>query len=159
MKFWELTSIVTGALFSDESVKIVSDILRQNIQLKSVIDIEPFFKTGPAPNHELITALLKDILPSINILSATVPEVKALLDEAGIPTNHPNSIRDVSLMGNKLRTLGPEYVIIKREIFDGEDQTTTLHFVLCGSTEPILVTSRCENPKGVFGTSYSIPRK
>jgi hydroxymethylpyrimidine/phosphomethylpyrimidine kinase len=125
----------------------------------SILDIEPFFKTGPAPKIEVISALRKDILPFINILSATVPEVKALLNEAGILIDYPKSIQDVLSMANALRSLGPKYVIIKREIFEEGDGTTTLHFVLCGDTEPLIVTSRCENPKKLFGVSYSIPRK
>lgn len=125
----------------------------------SVIDIEPFFKAGPAPKSEVIMALRKDILPFTNILSATVPEVKALLDDAGISIDIPKSIQDVLGMANTLRSLGPKYVIIKREIFEESDGTTTLHFVLCGDTEPLIMTSRFENPKRLFGASYSIPRK
>lgn len=151
--------MVTGALFSVESIKMVSVILQQRKQLLSVMDVEPFFKTGPVPKPEVITALRKDVLPSINVLSATVPEVKAILDEAGIPIDYPKNVQDVMLMGNTLRSLGPEYVIMEREIYDESERTTTLHFVLCGSLEPLTATSRCENPRGLFGASYSIPRK
>ncbi|KAL7937840.1 pyridoxamine kinase [Trichoderma chlorosporum] len=146
-----------GALFTEESVRIVSRSLRQNTQLLSIMDVEPFFKTGPPPKQELITVLRKEIFPSLKILSATVPEVKALLDEAGIPVDYPKSIQDVQSMANTLRSLGPEYVIIKREVFEESDGMTTLHFVLCGNGEPLTVTSRCENPKRLFGASYSIP--
>jgi hydroxymethylpyrimidine/phosphomethylpyrimidine kinase len=148
-----------GALFSDESIKTVSDTLRRRTHLISVMDVEPFFKTGPAPKPELLTALRRDILPSINILSATVPEVKALLDEAEIPVDYPKSVQDVLTMANALRSLGPEYVIIKREILEDGNKMTLLHYVLCGSTEPVMVNSRSENPKGMFGASYSIPRE
>ncbi|EHK24793.1 uncharacterized protein TRIVIDRAFT_220233 [Trichoderma virens Gv29-8] len=146
-----------GALFSEESIGIVSRSLQQRAQLLQVLDVEPFFKTGPAPKQEVITALRKEILPSIKILSATVPEVKALLDEAGIAIDYPKSIQDVQSMANTLRSLGPEYVIIKREIFEESDGMTTLHFVLCGGEEPLTLTSRFENPKRLFGASYSIP--
>ncbi|KAL7946387.1 pyridoxamine kinase [Trichoderma barbatum] len=148
-----------GALFSEESIKLVSTRLQKHTQLMSVMDVEPFFKTGTAPKPEVISALRKDILPSITILSATVPEVKALLNEAGIPIDYPKSIQDVQSMAKTLRSLGPEYVVIKREIFDESDGATTLHFVLCGSEEPLTVTSRCENPKRLLGASYSIPGK
>lgn len=151
--------MVIGALSSEESIKIVSSSLQQNAHLMSVIDVEPFFKIGPAPKAEVITALRTDILPFISVLSATVPEVKALLDESGILIDYPRSIQDVLSMANSLRSLGPKYVIIKREIFEESDGTTTLHFVLCGGEEPLIVTSRCENPKRVFEASYSIPRK
>lgn len=137
----------------------MSSTLQQDTQLMSVIDAEQFFKAGPAPKPEVIMALRKDILPFIAILSATVPEVKALLDEAGILIDYPKSIQDVVAMANALRSLGPKYVMIKREIFEESDGTTTLHFVLCGDTEPLIVTSRCENPKKIFGASYSIPRE
>ncbi|PTB37374.1 hypothetical protein M441DRAFT_92597 [Trichoderma asperellum CBS 433.97] len=150
-------AIKIGALISEKSIQIVSSTLQQNKQLMSVIDVEPFFKASPTPKPEEITALRKDILPFINILSATVPEVKALLDEAGILIDYPKSIQDVISMANTLRSLGPKYVIIKREIFDEGDGTTTLHFVLCGDAEPLIVASRFENPKRLFGASYSIP--
>ncbi|KAL7913107.1 pyridoxamine kinase [Trichoderma velutinum] len=146
-----------GALFSAESIRIVAKGLQQSEQLMTVLDVEPFFKTGPGPKQEAVTALRKEILPSVKILSATVPEVKALLDEASIPVDYPKSIQDVQSMGNTLRSLGPEYVIIKREMFEEADGMTTLHFVLCGGEEPLIVTSRFENPKRLFGASYSIP--
>ena len=137
----------------------MSSALQHNTLLITVIDVEPFFKTGPVPKPEVIAALRKHILPSITVLSATVPEAKALLEDAGIPVAHPNSIRDVQLMASRLRDLGPEYVIIKREIFEEGEGTSTLHFVLCGSSEPLTDVSRHANPKGLFGASYSVPRK
>ncbi|KAM6480968.1 pyridoxamine kinase [Trichoderma sp. SZMC 28011] len=146
-----------GALFSAESIRIVAKSLQQSEHLMTVLDAEPFFKTGPAPKQETVTALREEILPLVKILSATVPEVKALLDEAGIPVDYPKSIQDVQSMANTLRSLGPEYVIIKREIFEETDGMTTLHFVLCGGEEPLIVASRFENPKKLFGASYSIP--
>ncbi|KAK0766613.1 hypothetical protein N5P37_000338 [Trichoderma harzianum] len=146
-----------GALFSAESIRIVARTLQQSEHLMTVLDAEPFFKTGPAPKQEAVTALRKEILPSVKVLSATVPEVKALLDEAGIPVDYPKSIQDVQSMANTLRNLGPEYVIIKREMFEETDGMTTLHFVLCGGEEPLIVASRFENPKKLFGASYSIP--
>ncbi len=156
---WNLTNVLIGALFSVESVEIVSDILKRYTQVLSVIDVEPIFKTGPAPKLEMITALRKDILPSITILSATVPEVKALLDEAGITTDYPKNMGDVVEMAKTLRSLGPKYVLIKREIFEEIGKTTTLHFVLSGDGEPLIVSSLFENPNSVTGASYSIPRK
>lgn len=62
-------------------------------------------------------------------------------------------------MGNALRSLGSEFVIIKREIIEEEKGTMLLHYVLCGSDEPLMVTSQFENPNGMFGASYSIPCK
>lgn len=112
-----------------------------------------------APKPELLTVLRKEILPSLTILSATVPEVKALLDEAGVAVDYPKSVQDVLTMANALRSLGPEYVIIKREILEDDKRMSLLHYVLCGGTEPLTATSRVENSKGFFGASYSIPRK
>ena len=85
--------------------------------------------------------------------------MKALLDEAGVATDYPKNMGDVVEMAKTLRSLGPKYVIIKREIFDEIGKTTTLHFVLCGDEEPVIVNSRFENPESVFGASYSIPCK
>ena len=123
------------------------------------MDAEPFFKTGPPPSSEIVAALTKHVLPSVNVLSATVPEVKALMDAAGIPVDYPRSVHDVSLMAASARKLGPEYVIIKREFVDAEDKATTLHYVLSGPAGSAMETLRCRNPKGVFGASYSVPRK
>ena len=107
----------------------------------------------------MVTALRKEILPSITILSATVPEVKALLDEAGITADYPKNMGDVVEMAKTLRSLGPRFVLIKREIFEETSKTTTLHFVLSGDGEPLIANSRFENPNSVTGASYSIPRK
>lgn len=146
-------------MFSAESVEIVSDILRRFTPVQSALDVEPIFKTGPAPKPEMITALRTGILPLTTILSATVPEIKALLDGAGIVIDYPKNMDDVVEMAKKTQTLGPRYVLIKREIFDEVGKTTTLQYVLCGDGEPIIVNSRVENPKSVKGASYSIPRK
>lgn len=156
----ELRQHIIGALFSEEAVKVVSKTLRQGTQLKAVLDVEPFFKAGPAPSPGLITALRRDVLPSVTILSATVPEAKALLDNAGVPIDYPKSMQDVVTMANALCKLGPEYAIIKREVLEEESRMTVLHYILCGSSsmEPVVSTSRFENPKGMFGASYSIPR-
>lgn len=151
---------------SQEAIKIVSEILKQNgTEVMSVMDVEPFFKTWHSPpKPEVIAALRKDLLPSITLLSATVPEVMQLLEDAGIPADYPRGIPDVQAMAKTLaRNLGPQYVIIKREFLDEDDGATTLHYVLVGSSAdaepPVMVTSRSENPKRVIGASYSIPCK
>ncbi|RDW57656.1 hypothetical protein BP5796_12457 [Coleophoma crateriformis] len=153
----DLTSALIGALFSVEAIKIISSILQKKKHVSSVIDTEAFFKTGPAPNSAVTTALRKYILPSITILFGTVSEAIALLDEAGIAAGYPRGMGEVATLAKTLRSLGPEYVLIKREIFEESDKTTTLHFILCGEEEPLIVHSRFENPKSVIGLSYSIP--
>lgn len=124
----------------------------------SVIDIEPFFKAGPPPTPDIISALRKYILPSVSLLSTTVQEAKLLLDDAGIAIDYPQSMEDVQLMAEALRRLGPEYAMIKREILNESGTKSVLHFVLCGGPEPQVSNSVWENPKGFFGASYSIPR-
>ncbi|OAA72359.1 Phosphomethylpyrimidine kinase type-1 [Cordyceps fumosorosea ARSEF 2679] len=153
----EYTVVKIGALFSPESVKLVSSLVQQD-KPKLVLDMEPFFKTGPPPQEGVLTALRDDILPSTTVLCATVREAKALLDNAGIPIDYPQSIQDVQTMGQAVQKLGPDYVVMKREILGENDGMTTLHYVLCGSAEPQVVMSRFKNPKGYFGVSYSIPR-
>ncbi len=125
----------------------------------SVVDIEPFFKTGPEPSPETISALRKYILPSVTLISSTVQEAKILLDDAGIAIEYPKSMEDVQAMAEALRRLGPQYAMIKREILNESGTKTMLHFVLCGGPEPQLSNTLCENPKGLFGVSYSIPCK
>lgn len=145
-----------GALFSSESVKLVSDLVQQD-KPQLVLDMEPFFKTGPPPQEEVLGALKDDILPSTTVLCATVREAKALLDNAGIHIDYPQSMQDVQTMGQAVQKLGPEYVVMKREILGENDGMTTLHYVLCGGAEPQMVTCRFKNPKGFFGVSYFIP--
>jgi hypothetical protein len=89
-----------------------------------VLDVEPFFR--PPPKLELITALRKNILASITILSATVPEVKALLDEAGVVTDYPKNMGDVVEMAKTVRSLGPKCHHPARDL-DELGKTTTLH--------------------------------
>jgi len=146
-------------MFSVESVEMLSEILQHNPHIPSVLDVEPIFKTGAAPAPELVAALTELLLPSITVLSSTVPEVKALLDAAGVEIDYPKNMEDVAIMAKTLQNLGTENVIIKREIFDETSKMTTLHFILCGSVEPVTVSSRFANPDGVTGASYSIPRK
>lgn len=134
----------------------MSNLVQQD-EAKLVLDMEPLFKTGPPPQEEVLTALRDDILPSTTVLCATVREAKALLDIAGIHIDYPQSIQDVQSMGQAVQTLGPDYVVMKREILGENDGTTTLHYVLCGGAEPQVVISRFKNPKGFFGVSYSIP--
>ncbi|KAM3493369.1 hypothetical protein MY3957_003282 [Beauveria namnaoensis] len=145
-----------GALFSPESVKLVSDLVQQD-KPQLILDMEPFFKTGPPPQEAVLSALKDGILPSTTVLCATVREAKALLDNAGIPIDYPQSMQDVQTMGQAVQRLGPDYVVMKREILGENDGMTTLHYVLCGGGEPQVVTCRFKNPKGYFGVSYSIP--
>ncbi|KGQ11833.1 Putative hydroxymethylpyrimidine/phosphomethylpyrimidine kinase 2 [Beauveria bassiana D1-5] len=152
----EYTVAKLGALFSSESVKLVSDLVQQD-KPQLVLDMEPFFKTGPPPQEEVLGALKDDILPSTTVLCATVREAKALLDNAGIHIDYPQSMQDVQTMGQAVQKLGPEYVVMKREILGENDGMTTLHYVLCGGAEPQMVTCRFKNPKGFFGVSYFIP--
>ncbi|OAR02915.1 hypothetical protein LLEC1_04257, partial [Akanthomyces lecanii] len=153
----EYTVVKLGALFSAESVKLVSSLLQQDEQ-KIVLDMEPFFKPGPPPQEEVLAALRDGILPCTTVLCATVREAKALLDNAGIHIDYPQSIQDVQAMGQAVQELGPDCVVMKREMLGEDDGMTTLHYVLCGGAEPQVVMSRFKNPKGYFGVSYSIPR-
>ncbi|KID83971.1 Phosphomethylpyrimidine kinase type-1 [Metarhizium guizhouense ARSEF 977] len=145
-----------GAMPSIASVQAISDIWRQWPRTASVLDMEPFFKTGQEIPNGMLVALIEHVLPSITILSATVGQVMALLEGASIEASYPTGIQGIVALGKKLQSLGPRYVIVKREMFDEPEQTTTLHFVLCGDGEPVVERLRCENPKGVFGVSYSI---
>ncbi|KAM0667660.1 hypothetical protein ACQRIU_003525 [Beauveria bassiana] len=152
----EYTVAKLGALFSPESVKLVSDLVQQD-KPQLILDMEPFFKTGPPPQEAVLSALKDGILPSTTVLCATVREAKALLDNAGIPIDYPQSMQDVQTMGQAVQRLGPDYVVMKREILGENDGMTTLHYVLCGGGEPQVVTCGFKNPKRYFGVSYSIP--
>lgn len=59
------------------------------------------------------------------------------------------------------RNLDPQYVIIKKEFVDEDDGATILHYDLAsgGAESVVMANFRFENPKQVFGTSYSIPCK
>lgn len=158
--------LFAGAMFSEEAVKMASEILqRDGEDLLSVIDAEAFYKTEPAPpKPQVIAALRKDILPFVTLLSATVPEVMQLLEDAGIPADYPRGIPDVQALAKTLtQNLGPQYVVIKREFIDEDDGATTLHYVLAGGAAgagpPVMETFRFENPSRLFGASYYIPRK
>lgn len=109
----------------------------------------------------MITALRKDVLPLITLASMTVREAIVLQLDAGLPAPYPASTADVGTLAKAVATWGPKYVMIKREDLDEFEGKTTLHYVLCtgGDAEPIVVATRCENPKRFFGASYSIPRK
>jgi hypothetical protein len=93
------------------------------------------------------------------VISATVPEAKQLLDDAGIAVEYPKSMEDVKALAKSVQGLGPKYALIKREIFDEDAKKTTLHYVLCGSDECVVAASTFENVRGVTGLSYSIPCK
>lgn len=85
-----------------------------------------------------------------------------LLENAGIQAEYLRGIPDVQAVAKTLaQSLGPQYVIIKREFVDEDDAATTLHYVLVGgradAEPPVMVTSRSKNPKRVLGASYYIP--
>lgn len=158
--------VLAGAMFSEEAVKTASEILQRNgADVLSVFDAEPFFKTESSPpKPHVVAALRRDVLPSITLLSATVPEVIGLLEDAGIPAGYPRGIPDVQALAKTLaQKLGPQYVMIKREFIDEEDGATTLHYVLISGAAdagpPVMETFRFENPKRMFGASYFVPRK
>lgn len=129
-----------GAMPSIASVQVISDIWRQWPRMACVLDMGPFLKTGhmqEIPNG-VIVALIEHVLPSITILSATVGEAMALLEGASIEAGFPTGIQGIVALGKKLQSLGPRYVIVKREMFDEPEQTTVLHFLLCGAGEPVV---------------------
>lgn len=103
-----------------------------------------------------VATLRKYILPWTTVLSGTVREIKALLDNARVPTSYPRCERDIQLMGDTPRHLGPKYVIIEGEILDAEEHATTFHCVLGRPSGSSLDKSRCDNPSDLFGISYSI---
>jgi hydroxymethylpyrimidine/phosphomethylpyrimidine kinase len=123
------------------------------------VDTEAIFKTGRPTPPSVLRSVREKLLPLTTVLSATVPEMKLLLDDAGIPVKYPKSIEDVVLLGKSVEALGPQHVLIKREIFDEGAKTTTLHYVLCGPGEPVIAASTIENMRGVTGLSYLIPGK
>jgi hydroxymethylpyrimidine/phosphomethylpyrimidine kinase len=123
------------------------------------VDTEAIFKTGRPTPPSVLRSVREKLLPLTTVLSATVPEMKLLLDDAGIPVKYPKSIEDVVLLGKSVEALGPQHVLIKREIFDEGAKTTTLHYVLCGPGEPVIAASTVENVRGVTGLSYLIPCK
>jgi hydroxymethylpyrimidine/phosphomethylpyrimidine kinase len=107
----------------------------------------------------VLRSVREKLLPLTTVLSATVPEAKLLLDDAGIAVEYPKSLEDIKILAKSVQALGPKYVLIKREIFDERVRKTTLHFVLCGPGEPVMAASTFENVRGVAGLSYSIPCK
>lgn len=155
-----------GAIVSEAQIKAISELLPQNgAGRMSVIDVEAFFKSGTSGSKpDVVAVLRRDVLPSITLLSATVPGIMHLLEDAGIPAGYPRGIPDVQALATTVaQALGPQYVIIKREFIDEEDGATTLHYVLAGrganAQPPVMETFRVANPRRVFGASYAIPRK
>jgi len=140
-------------------VLLVAKALDKSNHTAVVVDTEAIFKTGRPTPPAVLKSVREKLLPMATVLSATVPEVKLLLDDAGIPVEYPKSIEDVILLAKSLQALGPRYVLTKREIFDGGAIKTTLHYVLCGPEDPVVAASTFENVVGVMGLSYSIPGK
>lgn len=136
---------------------MVSDILHQKPQLISIMDVEPFFKTGSTAEARIAHGAPKGY-PAINHHPfCDRPRSQGTVGRGWNSVDYPKSVQDVLTMATVLRGLGPDYVIIKREILEEDENMTLLHYVLCGIAEPLMVTFRCENPKGTFGASYSIP--
>lgn len=148
-----------GALYNEATIITIASALQTSNKILTVVDTEAILKTGRPTPPSVLRALHEKLLPLTTILSATVPEAKLLLDNAGVPAEYPKNMDDVKTLAKAVRTLGPEWVLIKREIFDGKEMKTTLHFVLCGEGEPLVVGSRFENPGGLTGLSYQIPSK
>ncbi len=129
----------------------------EKAQALAVVDTEAIFKTGRPTPPSVLSSAREKLLPLTTVLSATVPEAKLLLDDAGIAVEYPKSMDDVKTLAKSVQALGPKYVLIKREIFDEDARKTTLRYVLCGPGEPVIAASNFENVRGVTGLSYSIP--
>ena len=131
----------------------------QTSKAKAVVDTEAIFKTGQPTPPAVIKAVREELLPLTTILSATVPEAKLLLDDAGIEVEYPKSPADVKILAAAVRKLGLEWVLIKREIFDEKTRMTTLFWVLCGEEDGVtkeVVGNRTFGNEGGMGVSYSI---
>ncbi|KAG4439014.1 hypothetical protein IFR05_005530 [Cadophora sp. M221] len=149
-----------GALYTADSITAISSALQLCKNVPCVLDSEAIFKARYQITPEIISAVREKLLPFTTVLSATVPEAKLLLDNAGIPIEYPQDMEDVKNLGKTLLPLGPKSVLIKREIFDEFAKDTTLHFVLCSANEePLVDASRFPNPDCVTDMSYSIPGK
>ncbi|KAE9372821.1 Ribokinase-like protein [Stipitochalara longipes BDJ] len=146
-----------GTLYTEESVLLVADALKKSHHASVVVDTEAIFKTGRPTPPSVLRSVREKLLPLTTVLSATVPEVKLLLDDAGVLVEYPKSIEDIKHLAKAVQALGAEYVLVKREIFDEKARKTTLHYLLCGPGEPVIAASTFENVKGVVGLSYSIP--
>ncbi|KHO11240.1 hypothetical protein MAA_11055 [Metarhizium robertsii ARSEF 23] len=120
-----------GAMPSIASVQAISDIWRQWPRMACVLDMEPFLKTGQEIPNGVLVALIEHVLPSITILSATVGEVMALLEGASIEAGFPTGIQGIVALGKKLQSLGPRYVIVKREILTSPSRR--LHSISCSA--------------------------
>ncbi|KAH9208831.1 hypothetical protein DL95DRAFT_527213 [Leptodontidium sp. 2 PMI_412] len=101
-----------GALYTADSITAISSVL----QKCNNTEITP----------EIISAAREKLLPFTTVISATVPEAKLLLDNAKIPIEYPQDMEDVKTPGKTLLSLGPKFVLIKRDIFD-EVAKETLH--------------------------------
>ncbi|KAJ4145433.1 hypothetical protein LMH87_004284 [Akanthomyces muscarius] len=144
-----------GAVLEPVAIQILSNML-SNREWTCVVDMEE--ERLPASHSEAMTQFRTLILPHATVLCTSVDEALALLDDAGAPVPHPRGIPDIQLIGIALRHLGPEYVVIKQEFLDEDEQTTTLLYVLCGPQEkPTYDRLRCANPGLVVGASFSIP--
>lgn len=148
---------VLGALYTADSITAISSVLQKCNNVHCVLDSEAIFKSRQKITPEIISAAREKLLPFTTVISATVPEAKLLLDNARIPIEYPQDMEDVKTLGKTLLSLGPKFVLIKREIFDGVAREATLHFVLCTNTkEPLVLASQFSNPNCVTGMSYSI---
>lgn len=142
-----------------DGVRIVADALKRFKSAQVVLDVEVVFKTKLPTPPELVTAVREHILPLTTVLIGTVPEVKALLDDAGVDIGYPQNMEDVEKLGKSLRDIGPKYVVIKREMFDEASKKSTLHFLLATEAESVMAAYQFDNDRARMGLSYHLARK
>jgi hydroxymethylpyrimidine/phosphomethylpyrimidine kinase len=145
---------VPGLLVSLSILEVICRLLKRNPKAAVIVDSEAIFRLGPEPGQALVAAILMDLFPRTYILFATVPEAKAPLIEAGIPTEHPRGLGDVKSMAQALHRLGPRNVVIKTEMLDLADNMTTLHYAMCGESEIVVMGSRYNDSAFRKNASY-----
>ncbi|KAH8592569.1 pyridoxamine kinase [Bisporella sp. PMI_857] len=147
--------IKIGTLFSVAQVKALVSIPAFKTATV-ILDIEILLKeVSVETKNTILSAIREDILPHVTLLLGTVPDLKAIFENADIDILYPQNMADVTAFARTAQSLGPKNVLVKREIFDDEAGLTTLHFLLVVEEreEPVSIGKRFQSSGGVKGSA------
>lgn len=102
-----IAAVKTGMLYNDDTVHLIAKILVK-YQLKPVVDPVTAATSGDSlSDSTFVVSLKRHLLPNALMVTANAPEASTL---SGIPVETQQDAEDAC---KKIRTLGPQYILVK----------------------------------------------
>ncbi|CAI4219067.1 unnamed protein product [Parascedosporium putredinis] len=164
-------AVKIGMLASEETARAVAEVLKSHHVKSIVLDPVMISTSGSQllPN-EAVRAVADTLLPQATIITPNIPEAKLLAEiarDAEAPTEI-QSIRDLEQMAERIRSLGPKWVLLKgghlpltKDLAVAEPgvqgkEPEYVVDILCGEGQMIHIKSLYQQSQNTHGTGCTL---